>query len=104
MRCMRRGSWAEDPTELRMQSRHGAIKVASLEELGVSQRTAYRRCVPGGPWQRPLPGIVLLNSTSPTRRQLVEAALLYVGADALVTGLEACRRYGLRVTTDDMAV
>jgi hypothetical protein len=101
---MRRGTWAEDPAELRRRSRHGAIKVATLDELGVPPRTAYRRCVPNGPWQRPLPGIVLLNDAAPTRRQLVEAALLYVGDDAVVTGLEACRRHGLRVTSEDPAV
>ena len=32
----------------------------------------------------------------PTRQQLVEAALLYGGQNALVSGLEACRRHGLR--------
>ncbi|MFC4858576.1 hypothetical protein [Actinophytocola glycyrrhizae] len=69
--------------------------MATLAELGVPPRTAYRRCVVGGPWQRPLPGIVLLTNTSPTRRQLVEAALLYGGQGAQVTGIEACRRHGL---------
>lgn len=81
---------------LQQASRCGAIRVATLAELGVSPRTAYRRCLPGGPWQRPLPGIVLLTNMPPTRRQLVEAALLYGGRNALVSGLEACRRHGLR--------
>jgi hypothetical protein len=101
---MRRGTWADDPAKLRSHSRHGAITVSMLEELGVSQRTAYRRCVPGGPWQRPLPGVVVLNDGQPTRRQLVEAALLYVGGDALITGLEACRMHGLRAVPDDPTV
>lgn len=52
----------------------------------------------------PLPGIILLGDAAPNHRQLVEAALLYVGQDALVTGLEACRRYGLRAVPDDPAV
>ncbi|UUV31212.1 hypothetical protein NQK81_41795 [Amycolatopsis roodepoortensis] len=43
-----------------------------------------------------LPGVLLLGSGKPTRRQLVDGALLYGGAQALVTGLEACRRQGLR--------
>jgi hypothetical protein len=77
-------------------SRHGAIKVATLAELGVLPRTAYRRCVPGGPWQRLLPGVVLLGNMTPTRRQLVEAALLYAGPDSVITGLESCRWHGLR--------
>jgi hypothetical protein len=93
-----------DQLELRRHSRHGAIKVATLERLGVSPQTAYRRCVPGGPWQRLLPGVVLLNNAPPTRRQLVEAALLYAGPGAMVTGLEACRRYGLQGVPDDATV
>lgn len=97
---MRRGDWASDPQMLQRASRRGAIRVATLSELGVPPRTAYRRCVPGGPWQRPLPGIVLLTNSQPTRRQLVEAALLYAGTNALVTGFEACQRHGLRNLPD----
>lgn len=67
-------------------------------------RTAYRRCVPGGRWQRPLPGIVLLTNMPPTRLQLVEAALLYAGENALLTGLEACRWHGLRNLPDKYGV
>ncbi len=78
--------------------------MATLAELGVPPRTAYRRCVPGGPWQRPLPGIVLLTNMTPTRRQLVEAALLYGGEGALVTGLEACSRHGLKNLPDTFGV
>ena len=101
---MRNGDWAANLSALHESSRHGAIKVATLTELGVSPRTAYRRCVPGGPWQRPLPGLVLLTNSPPTRRQLVEAALLYAGPDAIVTGLEACRRHGLRTPTAEESV
>jgi hypothetical protein len=64
--------WSADPERLHKHSRHGAIAVATLTELGVSPSTAYRRCVPNGPWQRPLPGIVVLHNAAPTRRQLIE--------------------------------
>jgi hypothetical protein len=101
---MRRGTWAADPHVLQQHSRHGAITVAVLDELGVPPRTAYRRCVPNGPWQRPLPGIVLLGNSPPTRRQLVEAALLYAGPEAVVTGLEGCRQYGLRAVPEQPTV
>lgn len=101
---MRRGTWAAKPEELLARSRYGAITVAALAERGVPPRTAYRRCAPGGPWQRLLPGVVLLHATTPTRRQLVEAALLYGGAGAMVTGLEACRRHGLRSAPDETTV
>jgi len=38
----------------------------------------------------------MLNGGTATPRQRVSAALLYGGADAVVTGLEACRRLGIR--------
>ncbi|SEE62602.1 hypothetical protein SAMN04489729_8413 [Amycolatopsis lurida] len=72
------------------------ITVARPVEFGVPRKTCYRRCRPGQPWQRLLPGVLLLGSGSPTRRQWVDGALLYGGTQALVTGLEACRRQGLR--------
>lgn len=43
-----------------------------------------------------LPGIVLLFTGRPTVDQLVHAALLLCGPDAIVTGVEACRRHGVR--------
>ena len=70
--------------------------MSTLAALGVRPTVAYRRCAAGGPWQRPLPGVVLLGNAEPSRRQLVEAALLYAGPGALLTGLEACRIHGLK--------
>lgn len=101
---MKRNETANDLRALHAASRDGAIRVARLEELGVPPRTAYRRCLPGGPWQRPLPGIVLLSNLPPTRRQLLACALLYGGADAQVTGLEACRLHGLRNLPDQYGI
>jgi hypothetical protein len=43
-----------------------------------------------------LPGIVLLFTGRPTVDQLTFAALLLGGSDAMVTGIDACRRHGLR--------
>ena len=65
-------------------------------QVGVPERTVYRRCRDGGPWLRLLPGIILLSSGPPSRDQLVTGALLLGGPDAMVTGLEACRRHGIR--------
>jgi hypothetical protein len=48
-----------------------------------------------------LPGVVLMHSGRPSRRQQVEAALRYAGLDSLVSGVEAGRRYGLRRLPDD---
>lgn len=93
---MIRRTWARDAEALFAASRLGVITAAQLESLGVPQRTSYRRCLPGRPWQRLLPGVFLLRTGEPTRRQLVEAALLYCGDQAVITGLESCRRQGLR--------
>ncbi|SDU52983.1 hypothetical protein SAMN04489733_5552 [Amycolatopsis keratiniphila] len=81
-------------------SDHGVIRVARLQEMGVSSTTAYRRCGPRGPWTRLLPGIVLLFNAPPSREQQVAAAMLYGGESALLTGAEACRMYGLRNVPD----
>src|SRR4051794_33364913 len=67
----------------------------ALVALGHCERTVYRRCLEGRPWQRVLPGIVMLFTGHPTADQLVHAALLLAGPDAVVTGIEACRRHGL---------
>ena len=56
----------------------------------------YRRCLEGGPWRRILPGVVLLFTGRPTTDQLVHAALILCGPEAVLTGVEACRRHGLR--------
>jgi hypothetical protein len=67
-----------------------------LTAYGVPQRTTYHRCLDGGPWTRLLPGVVMLSTGKPTPDQRVRAALLLAGSQAVVTGLEACRRHGLR--------
>lgn len=70
--------------------------VRFLERLGVPSSTCYYRCRPGGPWQRLLPGVVLLHSGRPSERQRLRAALLHAGKGSMVTGLAACHLYGLR--------
>lgn len=92
---MRRGTWA-DPSALLAASTRGVITAKRLIELRVPERTIYRRCRDGGPWRRLLPGIILLHNGEPTRDQLVVAALLLGGPEAVVTGIEACRRHGVR--------
>lgn len=94
---VRRGRWADHPELLWERSQLGVIRAATLESLGVPSRTVYRRCLPGGPWQRLLPGTILLQNGPPTRNQLAVAAQLYAGPYAQITGLEACSRHGLRL-------
>ena len=92
---MRRGLWAADMSLLRAASVRGVIKARRLVELGVPERTVYARCRDGGPWQRLLPGIILLSNGPPTSEQLLSAALLHAGPGAMITGLHACRRQGV---------
>lgn len=74
----------------------GVATARQLMAVGFSERTVYNRCLPGGPWRRLLPGVIALFSGTPTLDQYVLAALLLCGPDAMVTGLEACRRHGIR--------
>ncbi len=90
------GRWAQHPELLLARSRNGVVRVADLESLEMPSKTIYRRCLPGGPWQRLLPGIVLLHTQKPTSKELIAGALLYSGANAQLTGIEACRLHGLR--------
>ncbi|GHH38287.1 hypothetical protein [Lentzea cavernae] len=78
---------------LRERSDLGVISTTALKSLGVSD--PWRRCTPGGPWQRMHPGVVLLHNGPPTPDQHLTAALLRAGPGAAVTGAEACRRHGL---------
>jgi len=98
---VKRGRWADAPAILFGRSRLGAIKVSSLIEFGMDSSTIYRRCLPGGPWRRLLPGVVLMQNSAPSDDQLVAAAQLYAGPSALLTGLEACRRHGLRLPRNE---
>src|SRR5690242_5481600 len=93
---MQRGRWAADPEALRRSASHGVIRTAALRGLGVPGATITNRCCDGGRWRRLLPGVVLLTNGPPSRRQEVAAGLLYGGPDAVLTGLEACRRHGVR--------
>jgi hypothetical protein len=81
---------------LRAAFPHRVATARQLVVAGVPERTVYHRCLDGGPWQNPLPGIIFLFSGKPTQRQSVQAALLLGGPEAMVTGAEACRRHNLR--------
>ncbi|WP_156935390.1 hypothetical protein [Pseudonocardia spinosispora] len=84
-----------EPNLLRDAAPHGVLRAVDLEELGVPRRSIYRRCRDNGPWQRLLPGVIMLHSGPPTPSQRLAAALIYGGPDSMVTGLQACRRYGV---------
>lgn len=72
------------------------ITRSELNTLGVTQRMIGRRIGHGGPWQRILPGVIMLRNGTPTPDQLVAAALKYAGEGAVVTGLAAARLHDMR--------
>ncbi len=78
----------------------GNIRRAHLNELGVADSTIARR-VQAGLWVQLLPGLLRLTGGVPTDEELVDAALRYGGADAVVSGAAACRRHGLERAPDD---
>jgi hypothetical protein len=55
-----------------------------------------RRIGPDGPWQRLLPGVYLTHTGMPSRDQQLMAALCYAGDGAIITGLAALAKYGVR--------
>lgn len=67
----------------------GVVRTAELRAGGVSGGEIGVRCRPGGPWQRLLPGVVLLSGAEPSRRQWLRAALAYAGVGAAITGVDA---------------
>ena len=80
----------------------GLILVRDLLAFGVPSSTIAFRCrARGGNWWSPLSGLVALARGTPTDRQRLEGALLYGGAESLVTGVAACRLYGLERVPDD---
>ncbi|MEV6908360.1 hypothetical protein [Amycolatopsis sp. NPDC051071] len=73
--------------------------VAAREELvalGHSHSWISRQCRESGPWRRPIPGVILLTDATPTRHQLLRAALTHAGPEAMLTGVQAARLYGVR--------
>ncbi|MDT7798896.1 MAG: hypothetical protein QOI78_2329 [Actinomycetota bacterium] len=71
------------------------VRASVLEGVGVPRRTIARRCERAGPWQRLLPGIVLLENGEPTDEHRIRAALLHGRDGALLTGIHAMHRHGL---------
>ncbi|GEL24468.1 hypothetical protein PSU4_34220 [Pseudonocardia sulfidoxydans NBRC 16205] len=71
------------------------VHVRELEAVGVSRRTAFHRCRPGGPWRTLLPGVIVLHNGPTTRDDRRRAALVYVRQPAVLTGLDALELHGL---------
>jgi hypothetical protein len=93
---MRRGAWAVDPELIRSVAVDNIAHVHEMMRLGIPEATIYRRCRAGGPWTLMAPATVRLGTGTPTRRELVRAALVYAGPRAVLTGLDAARAHRLR--------
>lgn len=74
---------------------HGVLTLVELAELGISPRTVAYRCEQHGPWQRLLPGVILLHNGPPTWHQRIDAAIRYAKRPARVTGLAGAQLHGL---------
>lgn len=82
----------------------GVVRTSELERLGLARSTISARCRSGGPWQRLLPGIVLLQNGQPSFQHRVLAARLFCGRDSLVTGRSALRCHGFGSYSGDVDV
>ncbi|MDV7357374.1 hypothetical protein R4282_30700 [Rhodococcus oxybenzonivorans] len=91
---MRRGMWADDLSAITAISRDAVVRTAELERLGIAKGTISARCGERGPWQRILPGVVLLHDGPPTTLQRNLAALEYGGPDSMLSGHAALTALG----------
>jgi hypothetical protein len=79
-----------------LRFQYKVITRAQALECGLPHATVDRRTVPGGPWQKLLPGTYLTVTGKPTVEQYQVAALLYAGPDSVITGPAAVRLHRLR--------
>ncbi|MFC9786895.1 hypothetical protein [Rhodococcus sp. NPDC127528] len=91
---MKRGSWASDYDALVRYGVNRVIRSSTLKALGAAPSTISSWCLPGGPWQRLLPGIVLLHNGFPTQLERATAALMYGGPGSLLSGHAALAAHG----------
>ncbi|WP_232376553.1 hypothetical protein [Amycolatopsis aidingensis] len=75
----------------------GVVTKAQLHAAGISDRVIATRCRPGGQWRRLTSSVVLLGTGSPTRLQLLRAAIGQFGADAVLTGCDALDAHGVEL-------
>lgn len=71
--------------------------IPDLHAHGVTNHAIATRCRPSGPWQRVLPGVVLMAASRPTRRQRLRAAITYAGPNSVISGVDAMRAHGVDV-------
>lgn len=89
-----------DPFDLSVLAPLAVARVADLVALGLPSATISQR-VRSGRWRRLFPGVILMQSGPPTREQQVLAAMLYGGAESVLSGAEGARRHDLHRLPDD---
>lgn len=92
-----------DPFDLATLAPLAVARVADLVALGVPSATISQR-VRSGRWRRLFPGVILLQSGPPSREQQIAAAMLYGGAESVLSGVEAARRHDLNRLPDDGSI
>lgn len=73
----------------------GVIRIEELRAAGVTNYAVSARCRPSGPWRRVLPGVVLMATGPPSRRQQLRAAVAYTAG--VITGADSLRAQGVDV-------
>ncbi|MGW0864668.1 hypothetical protein [Streptomyces koelreuteriae] len=105
--------------DLTGRGRLRVMTVARLRAHGVSTAQMTEQCIPGGPWQQLLPGVVLLHPGPPTSEERLHAVLMYAARErgtgvpaqpaadgsgapappeAMITGLAALTLHGFSST------
>lgn len=88
------------PLQLIDVGRERVASRAELLEAGFPNSTITHRIKPDGPWQRLLPGVVLMHRGTPTQRERLIGALTYAGTDSVLSGLAALELYGVRTARE----
>jgi hypothetical protein len=86
-----------------LASQDQVLDRAQAQAAGLSQGSIAHR-LNTHQWHRLLPGIYLVGSSDPTRRQLLIAALLHGGPQSAIDGADSCRYHGLRSVAIDESV
>jgi hypothetical protein len=76
-----------------LTSQSGVLSRAQALRCGITASGLQHRLRPAGPWQRLLPGVYLTTTGQPTWDQRQVAAMLFAGADGLITGPAALLNY-----------
>ena len=76
-------------------AQHGLITAGQLRQLGLPSSSINHRVRTGGAWSRLLPGVYLTGREQPDRTQQREAARLYAGDGAALTGVDAIELLGV---------